>query len=170
MRRFWTVVETGHGREAEALRHVENQKAEFGFEGYLPRYRERVRGGVRRVLPLFPGYLFVSIDRRKGFRSLFGTRGIRRVIMWDAENPCRIDGSEINKLKSAEDDIGYVVLLSEEPPAFSMNEIVVAQRGMFARQSGVYVGKTTAQRCRVLWNIMGRSIESDMLLRDLAPA
>lgn len=166
-RRFWTVAETGHNREGEALRHINNQGSIF--EGYLPRYRERTIGGVRRVLPLFAGYIFVRLDRRVGWSSLFGTRGIKRVIMF-GDTPCRVDDSEIEKLRSAEDNLGYVQLLEEEPPAFSMNDIVVAQNGIFANQHGVYVGRSNAQRSRVLWNIMGKSVTSEVLTRDLAAA
>jgi transcriptional antiterminator RfaH len=57
----WYVVQTHANAEAKAYTHLEKQ----GFQAYLPRFLKR-RRHARRVetvpAPLFPCYLFVTID------------------------------------------------------------------------------------------------------------
>jgi transcriptional antiterminator RfaH len=57
----WYVVHAQPNAEAKVVSHLRNQ----GFRPYLPRYRKR-RRHARRVedvaAPLFPRYLFVSLD------------------------------------------------------------------------------------------------------------
>ena len=60
----WYVVQSQPNAELKAVAHLNRQ----GFATYLPRYLKR-RRHARRVeiiaAPLFPRYLFVSIDLKK---------------------------------------------------------------------------------------------------------
>jgi transcriptional antiterminator RfaH len=71
----WYVVHTHPHAEAKAAAHLERQ----GYSTYLPRYL-KCRRHARRIeivpAPLFPRYLFVTIDRlRQRWRSIQSTVG-----------------------------------------------------------------------------------------------
>jgi transcriptional antiterminator RfaH len=81
----WYVARTLPQRELQAGRQLENQ----GFRIFLPRYWKN-RRHARKVetisAPLFPRYLFVVLDRtRDRWRSINGTLGVERLLMWGGE-------------------------------------------------------------------------------------
>jgi transcriptional antiterminator RfaH len=72
---------------------------------YLPRYTRSVvrsRRVVERVEPLFPGYLFVLVDRAR--QSLYDLRkadGLRRFVTMGGE-PLRVPPNAVARLRTAE--------------------------------------------------------------------
>jgi transcription antitermination factor NusG len=159
----WFVVETGRGLESTAVRHLKRQ----GYSVYLPRFRERRSPrGVRRVLPLFPSYLFVEVCDL--WRSINGTRGVRRILLSAEQVPARMHREVIDGIRDSEDDLGYVRVESEEPPELVVGNSYLVTRGVFAQRRGIFVGTTTEQRCRMLFDMLGRKIESEVPARHLA--
>ena len=74
----WYVVHTRPHRERRAEANLLRQ----GNRAWLPQM-ERSRRHARRIetvrMPLFPGYLFVSLDMaRDAWRAIDGTFGVRR--------------------------------------------------------------------------------------------
>ena len=166
-RKFWIVVETHHSQEWA----VKSILAELGLDPYLPLYRAaRDTRGERKPLPLFPGYLFAK-HTSSSWRAACSVRGVRQVLMSGPQSPSQVHESVIaERIRAHEDELGYVRVEGEEPPAYSLHDAVTATRGMFAKQTGTFTGRTSASRCRVLFSILGRNVESEMLLRDLVPA
>lgn len=65
-----------------------------GFVVFLPTVREEIRTGRRRehrtstIAPLFPGYLFVSIDLAdRNWRVISGAKGVRGILGENVEHP-----------------------------------------------------------------------------------
>ena len=172
-RRFWTAAHTEHQSEGLARRSVQS----LGIEVYFPQYRERARGGVRRVLPLFERYLLIRLDRRNGWRGLESCRGLRGLLRGadggDCEAPpSAIPDETIGWIRSLEGADGYVTLEGEEPPAFALHDAVTALRGMFRDTVGEYRGidRDNQRRASIAFRVLGREIISSVPRYDLARA
>lgn len=166
LKKFWTVIRTKFDEEMCALRNVNAQE----FIGYLPRYRARVnRKGERLVLPLFPGYLFVQLRHDQDWSPLRNTRGVHSLMYSTAGAPARVPSADVRRFKSMEDDRGYVVIPEEEPPEFSIGDIVVAFGGMCAGHIGVYAGQGSApSKGNVVFEMMSKAIKLEVSRYDLA--
>src|SRR5262245_50327038 len=81
MGRQWYVVHTHSHKEAQAELHLRRQ----GFTIYLPRYlRSRRHARKSEVVerPLFPRYLFVTLDlARDRWRSIQSTLGVSQLVL-----------------------------------------------------------------------------------------
>lgn len=161
----WIVVETKSSSEMEAARNARAQ----GFEPYAPLFREKRRGGVRRVLHLFSPYIFVKVRHDQRWQSLCSTRGVRRVITND-DRPSHVLDADIAHIRSLENDLGYVVISDEEPPAFADRDLVRPTAGCWLGQLGTYRYPTSRTRSKVVFEMMGRAVEAEILTMDLAPA
>jgi len=165
---FWTVLETKSATSGEAMQHAARQ----GFECYHPKYREAPVRGVRKIVPLFPRYLFVLVRRSQNWRPLAYTRDIKRVILGaGTDTPAIVPHSEIERLRSLENEIGYVEPDFTQPPSFVAEQAVVGERGLFRDKHGIYKGLVgnRADRVRVLFEIIGRPVVHEMSAYDLAP-
>ena len=105
----WYAVYTQPRNEEQAQRHLERQ----GFEVFLPRYLKR-RSHARRVTigpaPLFPRYLFVSIDTsQQRWRAIRSTRGVVDLVS-NGETPNPVPEAIIGEMERRRDADGYVVL------------------------------------------------------------
>lgn len=169
-RNFWAVVETKFGEETLAAREIRNQ----GFEVFTPLYQEKLRGGVRKVCHLFPGYIFVHIrvSHEGRWRSINGTRGVKRLMTW-GEQPARVLTRDIEFIRSLENGKGYIHIDNNEPPVFGFGQNVVPLAGLFEGQRGEHRGPVRPgrlDRVKVLFEMFGRVIESEQLASDLVPA
>src|SRR5919197_1504940 len=98
----WYVVQTHAHAEAKALGHLVRQE----FTPYLPRYLKR-RRHARRIetvaAPLFPRYLFVTIDMVcQRWRSIHSTIGVARLVS-NGEGPIPGPGAGIGGIKAREE-------------------------------------------------------------------
>src|SRR5262249_14458956 len=105
----WYVVQTQANAEHKAVGQLGRQ----GFATYLPRYLKR-RRHARRVeivpRPLFPRYLFVSIDVGvQRWRSIYSTIGVSTLLGANDE-PLPVAGEVVDSLKRREDGAGFVKL------------------------------------------------------------
>lgn len=157
----WTALQTDYQSEGLAARSLRPVVS----EAYNPLYRERTRGGIRRVLPVLQGYILAKLDRRapnmlgeasraKGVRAIVGT----------------VRQEEIDMLRGLEGDDGYVSIEGEEPPAFAFGENVLALSGAFREQVGEYRGidQTNTRRAKIAFEILSRVIVSSVPRYDLA--
>lgn len=149
----WYVVQSQPNAESKAVVHLERQ----GFSTYLPRYLKR-RRHARRVehvpAPLFPRYLFVSIDMSaQRWRSIFSTVGVSRLVC-NGETPTPIADEVINALKRREDEIGLVRLR----PSFHAGDTVRVLDGVFADHLGLYEGMKDSDRVAILLDLLGRKV------------
>lgn len=151
----WYVVHSQPNSEAKAVAHLNRQ----GFVTYLPRYLKRKRH-ARRVetvaAPLFPRYLFVSIDlKAQRWRSIFSTTGVSQLVC-NGELPVPISDSVVEALKAREDDSGFIRL--DQRPKVSPGDKIRVQDGAFADCLGLYEGIRDSDRATILLDLLGRKV------------
>lgn len=165
MARHWTVAGTRSASSGEAIRNISAQ----GFQYYHPKFRDRPHRGARKILPLFPRYIFVRIDpRRDNWRALCSTRDVSRLFMFGDE-PARVPDREIEYIMGLENEHGYVEHELVSAPRFEPGQVVVGMRGLFEDKIGKYQGVgSNSHRVRVLFEILGRSTTFEVSAYDLA--
>jgi transcriptional antiterminator RfaH len=150
----WFVVQAQPNAEHKAVAHLNRQ----GFTTYLPRYLKR-RRHARRVdmvaAPLFPRYLFVSIDLSvQRWRSIFSTVGVSRIVC-NGETPTAVSNQVIDSLRAREHD-GLVKL--DLRPSFRIGDKVRLLDGAFADCLGLYEGLKDGDRVALLLDLLGRKV------------
>lgn len=160
---YWTAAVTHFAQERRAAHHVERQ----GFQFYLPEILSITSGGQDRREILFPGYVFVRVSLREEWRSLASTRGIARLLLC-GETPTRIPDAEIDGLRAAEDERGFVQLQSGLRVGDEIVGLVGA--GGYEGVRGIVRGTSARDRVRVLLRLLGRLVEVDLDRRAVALA
>src|ERR1700726_1025932 len=94
----WYLVQCRARQEARALEHLERQ----GFECYRPLYeRERIRRGRKYLTQaaLFPGYLFIRLDRiHDNWLPICSTRGVIQIVRFN-EYPLPVADEIIQQIR-----------------------------------------------------------------------
>jgi transcriptional antiterminator RfaH len=150
----WFVVRTQSRAEEKAMLHLTNQ----GFTTYLPRYRRRVRHARRNQVvlrPLFPGYLFVSLDPdRCRWRSINGTVGVREILT-NGDSPLAVSDRIIDEIRAREDETGAVKLAA---PSFAPGQAVRLLEGPLADLNGLFEEMRDENRIVLLVSLLGRKV------------
>lgn len=172
--RDWFVICSHFGEEHTASRNLSAQ----GHEVYLPLMRlpRNIRTGVRRAVPLFEGYLFIR--ETPTWKNANGTRGVQRVITYscgkrgDDVLPSRVLDRDISAIRRCEDELGY---LPAEPTDWVSSEarlrvgdIVSPRSGPWTGQLGRILELSAAQRCVVLFEMLGRGVRVTTRTSELA--
>jgi transcriptional antiterminator RfaH len=143
---YWTTAATHFAQEQRAASHVERQ----GFEFYLPYTLTLLKNGREKRELMFPGYLFILVTAQ--WRSLMGTRGIQRLFTC-GEQPSRMPEHEITGLKAREVS-GFVDLA----PRFAVGQKVLVKGEDGSYFSGIVQGMDARERCKVLFELLGRQV------------
>ena len=151
----WYVAQTHPHGEAKASLHLRRQS----FAVYLPRYLKQ-RRHARRIekiaAPLFPGYLFVSIDlATQRWLSIDSTFGVTRLVRHD-DRPAAVPQHVIDVLKHREDAGGFVQL--DRRPRFSPGDKIRVVGGAFCDSVGLYEGLSSRERVAILLELLGRKV------------
>ena len=151
----WYVAQTRPHAEAKASEHLRRQ----GFEIYLPRFMKQ-RRHARRVdtvaVPLFPSYLFVSVDlSTQRWLSIQSTVGVARLVR-DGDRPAPVPQNIIEALKSREDATGLITL--ERAPRFAPGDKVRVVGGAFLDCLALYEGISGEARVAILLDLLGRKV------------
>lgn len=134
-----------------------------GFVTFLPTVREEIRTGRLRekrtstIAPLFPGYLFVSIDLAdQTWRPITGAKGVRGILGRDVEHPTALPigvlGELITRYEAGEFNRGATVM------RISAGDIVNISSGPFAGHSGICI-TSRAERIQVLLSSLWGAIK-----------
>lgn len=149
----WFVVHTQPRREVRALLHLSEQR----FEVFLPRLRKTVRHArqFRSVTaPLFPRYLFISLDlERDRWRSVNGTCGVSHLIM-EGERPKPIGSDVVDNLMRASGADGVL----PGDPDVRPGARVRLSSGPFSGLVGTLLDLDPNGRVRVLLDVMGGKV------------
>jgi len=162
-RKFWTVAQTRFSQERRAAHHVERQ----GFQFYLPETVVPQRSGHERREILFPGYIFIQIDRLVNWAVLSSTRGISR-LMTQGDQPIPMRDRDVEDIRRMEDSRGFVVLRSRFRNGEEIR--VSSEDNSLLGLHGLYLEMTAPGRCRVLLTIMGRPVSADVMESELSAA
>ena len=162
----WHVAETRPRAEVVAQAHLERQ----GFDCFCPRFR-KTRRHARRVdtllVPVFPGYIFVRFDqRRHHWTPINGTIGVRRLVGSAAGSPYPMPEAVMAEL--LERCEGSVI--QRLVPALALGQQVRLSSGPFATALATIERLDDNGRVRVLLDILGGSVPTNVHMRDLEPA
>jgi len=151
----WYVVQTQPHAESKAMGHLIRQ----GFAAYLPCYLKR-RRHARKIetvaAPLFPRYLFVTVDMEtQRWRSIHSTFGVSRLVC-NGDDPASVPPAVVAALKAREDAGGFVQL--ERRPRFTPGERVRIVDGVFADTLGLFEGMADRERVAILLEFLGRKV------------
>lgn len=162
--RRWFVVQCQPRKETFAQTNLERQ----AFRSFLPRVRKTVRHARRTretLAPLFPRYLFVSLDLgRERWRSVYGTFGVSRLVT-DGRWPAPVPEGLVEDLVAATEEVGAI----EFSAALKPGEQVRFLTGPFAETIGRLVRLDDAGRARVLLELLGSEREISAAAASLAP-
>ncbi len=152
----WFVAHTHPNAEGKANLNLIRQ----GFETYLPRYLKR-RKHARKVetvaAPLFPRYLFVSVDMAaQRWRSIHSTVGITRFIC-HGDEPAAVPAGIVEALRRRESADGFVKLDSRSQ--FRAGDKVRILEGAFTDRLGLYEGVSGPERVTILLELLGRKVQ-----------
>jgi transcription antitermination factor NusG len=129
---------------------------EKGFEEFLPLYRARHQWSdrVKQLdLPLFPGYLFCSIDMAAGLLPVVTVPGVLGIVS-AGRHPLQVSGTEIQAVRS-------VVLsgLAATPwPALVAGCPVLIERGPLAGVEGIVLETDKKYRLVVSVSMLQRAV------------
>lgn len=141
-----------------------------GFESYSPRFYCNL---LRKIQPLFPGYIIVKLT--DAWRSVNGTRGVGSLIM-SGEVPSPLDETVVEGIRRAEGAGGLVVLTRlpgyrgrGEQSRFRIGQKIKVDRphSVWDGRVVVYDGMASKDRCFVLLSFMGQKVRTKVPEVDL---
>jgi len=167
--RRWYLLRTKPACERLAEHHLQRQ----GYASYLPRLllRTRYRGGraQERVVPLFPGYLFLHLD--EGLQALApvrSTRGVSAAVRFGPQYAV-VPDAVVGELRTRADPATGLHRLRPEPQLAPGSRVRVCG-GAFAGMQGIFQCEAGAQRVLILLHILGQHarvhVPLELLERD----
>lgn len=140
-----------------------------GYPTFMPRRQvgERRNGKIRQVIrPLFPGYLFVQIDRdRQHWKAINNTYGVARIVALDRITPSQVPEPLMAGLFARCDGDSW----RPEAEALAPGTPVRLAAGAFAGTLARIATFPEADRVYVLLDMMGQSVRTRVAVRDLEP-
>jgi len=163
----WYVVQTQPNAERKALANLSRQ----GFAAYLPRYRKTRRHARRTEIiaaPLFPRYMFVSIDIvSQRWRSLRSTVGVSCLVC-NGETPAAVPFGIVEALRLREQEDGLIDI--GHGPQFSRGDTVRVRDGAFGDCLGIFESATDSERVLILLDLLGRKVRVALHEEDVVAA
>ena len=143
----WYLVQCRTRQEERALENLERQ----GFECYRPLYdRERILRG-RKVLTqaaLFPGYLFIRLDRiHDNWLPIRSTRGVIQIVRFN-DYPLPVTDGIVEEIRRR---------IERQPirePYLKSGERVVIAEGRFSGVEAIFIASDGDERVMLLINIL----------------
>lgn len=162
----WYVVNTLANQEARADLNLRRQ----GYQSWLPAM-SRLRRHARRIdnvrAPLFPGYLFVSLDiEQEAWSSINGTFGVRRLLCL-RDLPAPLPSAFVDALKSS---VGADCLVTGFEPSLRPGQKVRIMAGPFLDCIATLVSFASKDRIAVLLDMLGREVTTVVSRRGVTPA
>jgi len=158
----WFAVYTLSCREKQVSRHMEIHS----IEHFLPvtKSRRRWKNGCTALIeePLFPGYLFVRIDRSARTQVL-AVPGVHSIV-GTGKDPIPLPQFEIETLRRTVD-----LLKMEAHPYLNVGERATILRGPLAGMTGIMVRKKNGLRFVLSLDLIMKSVAVEVDAADLEP-
>lgn len=162
--RRWFAVNTQPSSEARVCTNLSRQN----WSAFCPQVVQTIRSGRRTQSlprPLFPGYVFVSLDMRvDAWRSVDGTFGVRAIVK-AGDTPSPLPTGLVESLKEMSDAQDCLVFTRE----LRVGEKVRFLSGPFAEMIGSLERLDSRGRVLVLLNLLGRQTEVKARAAELFP-
>jgi transcriptional antiterminator RfaH len=163
----WYVVQTQPNAERKAFANLSRQ----GFTAYLPRYRKSRRHARRTEIvaaPLFPRYMFVSVDvTSQRWRLLRSTIGVSRLIC-NGDMPAPVQPGIVGALRSREGEDGLIDI--GRGPQFLRGDKIRVRDGAFGDCLGIFESATDNERVLILLDLLGRKVRVALHSEDVIAA
>jgi transcriptional antiterminator RfaH len=144
----WCVVQTKPREEEVAVAHLRRQS----FEVFMPLLRER-KGTGAKVVPMFPGYVFVAIDLSTlAWLPIASTRGVKRLMTACFERPALLPLGWVEQMQAQ----GTLDMFTDSL-SFKKGDKVEFIAGPFEGQVGVCQW-TSERRVGLLLDMLGREV------------
>jgi transcriptional antiterminator RfaH len=138
---FWSVAQTESSRERVADAFLKQR----GFETYLPKIEVK-----RRVVPLFPAYIFVRIVDH--WYAVANCVGVTQLLL-AGDQPARLRDKVVDDIRGKERD-GIVRLPRKR--VLQIGDKVEIVAGYLKGHFALYDGMASHERERVLIELLGR--------------
>lgn len=154
-RYVWYVVHTRPRQELIALENLQRQ----GYSCYLPKIRINKPSASKLVLidePMFPRYLFISVDplfQTKGSSPIRSTRGVHELVRFGLE-PAQIAFEILRAIYERES-----VQLKQPDSPFKTGDRVKVIDGPLAGLESIYQAKTGEERSMILLDLLSRPLK-----------
>jgi transcriptional antiterminator RfaH len=143
----WYLVQCKPHQDERALKHLERQS----FECYRPLYeRECIRRGRKQVASaaLFPGYLFIRLDRiHDNWLPIRSTRGVNQIVRFN-NYPLPVADGIIEQIRRR------IERGSLREPYLKFGERVVIAEGSFSGVEAIFITSDGEERVMLLLNIL----------------
>ncbi|MBF7730537.1 transcription/translation regulatory transformer protein RfaH [Pseudomonas sp. N040] len=146
----WYLLQCKPRQDARAEENLLRQ----GYQCFRPRLqREKLSAGrIRKVEEsLFPGYLFIQLDRQGNWAPLRSTRGVSRLVAFNGY-PLAVGEQLIEQLRERSHEIGRQV----EVPLLQVGDKVRITEGPFAELEAIFHGMDGNARAMLLLNLLNR--------------
>jgi transcription elongation factor/antiterminator RfaH len=164
-RERWYAVHTLPFAEARAEHQLQRQE----FRTFQPRRYRTIRHARKLSTveaPFFPRYLFIVLDLdRHQWRSVNGTIGVSRLVMW-GDQPHPVPRGVVEALIEATDARGIVQLGRK----LQLGGPVRLMAGPFAEQLATLDHLDDSGRVRILLHILGRQVAVSTEVSNVLPA
>jgi transcriptional antiterminator RfaH len=162
----WVAASTHPHKESTAISNLLRQ----GFEAYCPLVRRRQRHArkVQQVLrPLFPGYVFVSVDpTQQHWRPILSTIGIRTLVRF-GDSLGLLPARFVETLRSHE--IEGAVSLGCSSLSYAPGDKVRLCEGPFEGLIATVLGVEDHKRLRILMQLLNRGVTVRVAAHSVAP-
>jgi transcription antitermination factor NusG len=159
--RKWFAIYTAPRHEKRIAQHLDMRSIEY----YLPLYRTRRQwkdgSRVTLDLPLFPGYIFVHIDRRER-TPVLQVPGVLWIVGGTGRQLTPLPDAEIEALRS-----GLHLRHAEPHPLLTSGQIVRIRSGAMAGVEGIVIRKKTGLRVVLTVNLIMQSVAVEVDEHDL---
>lgn len=168
--RRWFLVHAKTSHEKRAQAHLARQD----FTTFLPEICRTIRHARRaqtKLVPLFPGYLFVQLDPgRDRWRAIDGTIGVLRLVKAGGA-PLPAPLGLVETMLEARDEAGAIDLSRSrhDKSGLTKGEAVRILSGPFAELLGEIDRLPGPERVRVLIKLMGATIPLELSQKQVQP-
>jgi transcriptional antiterminator RfaH len=152
----WYLIVTKSRQDERAERNLLNQNFKI-FRPKLRCYRNRYGKRVTVDEPLFPRYIFISLDEKFcDWSAVRSTRGITEVVRFN-EIPAIVPDKVIEDLKNQVDEYGVVDKMKSWVASYRKGDHVEIQGGSFHGLRAVVEMQASEERVILLLSLLGRA-------------
>lgn len=163
----WYLVRTKPGSEATARSHLDRQS----YELYLPLLSQALQRRGRwseRVVPLFPGYLFLRLDEgRQPLAPVRSTKGVMGAVRFGPAYAVVPDAviAELRARENPETGLHRLSLSARLAPGARVRIFA----GPFEGIEGVFERETGSDRAIVLLSVLGQTASVGVAVGNIMP-
>jgi transcriptional antiterminator RfaH len=154
---YWTVAQIESQREKTAADFLRQS----GFTTYLPQLKIRRSSQPQRIVPFFPGYLFVQIVER--WYPVRWSVGVIRLLM-EGDHPGHVPDNVIATIRRQEGRDGFVKIPKY---GLQLGQAVRVAKGSFVGHLAVFDGMAGQDRSRILLELLGRKVVAVLPTQDI---